>query len=198
MLKFKVNEKSLKNVEDNVREAFDRVIKNDQMLNQIGDLVIKDIKYTTRKGLNYTLSQQWRKERKRLAELGQETHPAFSPNRTNLTISGQLVDSLKKFILGKGVVEIRPDGIHEPYIRQAVKKWTSFSKYGKLFDVYRRKPIEQVQVGSKTPNEEIAKGLEDRGIKFIVFNPRLTPRIKQLVINYIRRSTRVLKLFNNK
>lgn len=92
-----------------------------KLLNEIGEITIKDIQLQTRKGKSIPtkgsqpdITKKWGDRRKRLATVN-ATRRSFKPYFSNLTFSGQLLDSLKVTIEDFKSVLIRPEGDHDPY-----------------------------------------------------------------------------------
>lgn len=181
-MKISIDEQSLKNVENNIRKSFEKVIRNQTMMKDVSDTIIKDIQFQTRSGKSIPLNQRfppltkgWRDRRK---EIKSQRHNAFSPNRSNLTLSGQLVDSLKSIVVGAGRFIIKASGIHQPYY-------------------YEGKRGQRVQVGSKIDNEKLSQYVAEQGRPFIGVRKELIPRLKRIIIGYVRRSSKVLFKTNN-
>lgn len=75
--------------------------RNDKFLKEAGDFITTRIKGFARKGrpLNDTRSfpplfRDTIEARKRIAESTLRTHPAFRPSKSNLTVTGQLIDAV--------------------------------------------------------------------------------------------------------
>lgn len=84
-----------------LRNAVDDASRDNAFFKQAGDLVTTRIKGFARKGkpLNSkgrfpSLLQSTIEQRRKIKAAGFKTHPAFSPPKSNVTITGQLVDAI--------------------------------------------------------------------------------------------------------
>lgn len=84
--------------------------------------VLKGLKSTIRKGINPKTGRNYKKLEKSTRDYRKfyagiaSTHPRFSPNKANVTFSGQVVDSLKAVITAFRttlVVTLRATGTHK-------------------------------------------------------------------------------------
>lgn len=177
---FKINEKSLQNVESNIRNAFNKVIKSDQMMREIGTLVVTDVQEQTKKGKSIPsgsklkpLTSKWKERRKELAKHN-STDADYSPEKSNLTFTGQLLNSIKFIIPKPGSIKIFFQGTHEPYA----------TKNGK---------------GSSRPvaNQDIADGQAlKQGRPFVGVRPTIERRIGRIIRTYLKRALIVSKLLS--
>jgi len=181
-MKVSVDDKSLKNVEDNIRKSFEKVIRNQTLMRELSDTIIKDIQVQTRMGKSIPLEQkmasitnEWKDRRKTITS---EKHQAFSPGRSNLTVSGQLLNSLQSFFVSAGKFVIRATGIHQQY-------------------TYKKKNGETSQIGNRVENERLARYVAEQGRPFIGVRKELIPRLKRIIIGYIRRSSKVISKTDN-
>jgi len=176
-VKLKLNQKSLDRLEADTRERLTRVLSNKEMLGEAGDMMIDMIRQNTRKGTSTVtdqkfapLSKPWMKTRDKIAS-SQGTHPTYSKRRSNLTLSGQLLDSLKRSVVGRAV-RIFFDGTHIPYRIQTKK---GISRVGKLIK-----------------NSRLAQYVAEQGRPFFgfskAFESKLLTQVKRVVIRYIRRN----------
>lgn len=214
----KLNEKSLKDVEDLIKKAFDKVISNKKLLNEIGDDVVKDIQFKTRAGksipnneepfkplstarhpflyaiygrLDFQKAKTKKAQNKLINLRGQQaaegynyidirryiskatpTHQAFREARSNLTLSGQLLNSLKAKFPKKGSILIEPTGIRSKYKIKTAKGVKS--------------------IGKLTTNKQISEYVSKKR-PYLGVRPIMKERIRRTVIGYIRRSSSVLK-----
>jgi hypothetical protein len=189
----KLDSKSVDNAEKSVRESFNKVINNQVLLKELGETIITDIKFQTRKGKFKPLSKDWIAERKQIAK-ATATAQSFSPARSNLTLTGQLIDSLKILTAKAGNILIGFAGIHTPYKAQYRKSWYRIGAAGKKTLITSNKSGVRT-IGARVANEDLAKYVAEQGRDFVKVRPTLIPVLKQKVINYIRRSSRVLGLF---
>lgn len=148
----------------------------DSALDPIGKLAVKTIKGVTRSGgqiqpdagtgTQPSLKQNSVKNRKRLSEYN-KTHSTFSPGRSNLTFTGQLLDAVIYTTEQRGpqrIVKITVDDtLRRPYIT---------SKSGSTSD--------------QITNSELAEFQHEKGRRFIAINKEL----KQMILNLIRRAIR--------
>lgn len=97
------------------------ILKGTELLNEVGEFATDRIRYQARvtKPFNNSgdfpdLQPTTITNRRYLAKYNQ-THATYQDNRSNLTITGQLLGSLKHFIRGTGLIEINFDGNHTGY-----------------------------------------------------------------------------------
>lgn len=210
--KVKLNDASVKQVEANVRLAFEKVIANKEMLGEVGQTIVDDVRFQTRRGKSIPndlaplkpLSKKWKEKRKELAQ-SNETSDVFSPARSNLSLTGQLLNSFNYIIRGAGKLLLRFEGTHEPYkfnyreyyvrkikAKRRINKGpiTGFSNgSGLQFVNTNRQGVGTL--GDRITNEKLAKYVaEDR--PFVGLRPKIKERCKQIVLRYLRRSARVL------
>lgn len=180
---FKINEQSLRNVEKSVRTAFDKVIANQNMLNEIGTTITTDVVEQTRtkdrsiplKSELKLLKESWIFRKKRLADFNQ-TDPEYQEGRSNLTFTGQLLNSFKHRIIGRGELELSFEGDHEGYKTPSGKTTKTI------------------------PNEKLAKYVADAGRPFVGIRPAMRTRVNRIVTKYIKRAlivARLLKQIDN-
>ena len=180
--KFKINEKSIQDCERNVREAFNKVMRNQQMLEGIAETVVKDIQFQTRRGQSIPaeskfspLTRKWINMRKKI-EAAEGAGQAFSPERSNLTMSGQLLESIKGIIKGPGKILFTATGERDPYFYKT------------------NSGISQRKKKNEPTNEELAEFVRLQGRPFMGVRPEIVTRIKRDVMAFIRRSSKVLGL----
>lgn len=199
MFSLKFSKKSIAEVEGDVRTKLTRIISDKGLLTDIGNTVIQDIKRETRRGRNgetgekfKPLSKSWKKTRGEIESRAPEiTHPAFSKNRSNLTLSGQLLDSLKIVLISKASVVINFVGTHTAYKIPYLKSFTRRRKKTKS----TRGGIETVTtnrsgyrtIGKDLQNEELAEHVQETR-PFMQIRPKLINQLKTLVIRFIRRN----------
>jgi hypothetical protein len=178
--KVKFDPNSINSAEKKIKDGFKKVIESKQMLNEVGTLIVKDIQFQTRRGYSIPqdrkfkpLTQKWINKRSRIAQ-ADSVHETFKSNRSNLTLTGQLLDSLKHRILGAGKLLLEFTGVHRPY------------------KIRTRKGIGKI--GKQIPNEELAKYVSQVR-PFVGVRDKIKIRIKNVVVAYIRRSAKVLNFF---
>lgn len=176
MIKLKYSPLSIAKVEDDVKKKIRAITNDDKLLRQIGEVMIKDLQFQARKGTNpvtggkfIPLSQKWIKEREKIAQ-AQAVHPAFKGNRSNVTITGQLLDALRQRILGR-ILVIFFDGKHQPYSAKRVKDPGKGNR----------------KIGKPIDNSLLAEYVNQIRPFFIV-REKLLPQLKSIVIRYIRRN----------
>jgi len=142
-------------------------IKKAELLNAIGEDVINDVRNEAQEGQNTwpSISPAWEKRKKRLAEFN-PTHSEYAPGRNNLTFTGQLLNSLKTFlIVGKAQIIIRPTKKHKRY--RGVK--------GKL-------------LGSRNvDNDKIADGLISQGRDFMKVSKETLVKVSDTIRKFLSR-----------
>jgi len=163
-----------------VTKKFEKVRRNKQMLNEIGEAVTTRVRLEARrrKPLNDTrtfpaLTEGTKARRKALAKVN-KTHPSFKPAKSSTTFTGQLLDAVT-FKIRKTLVEL----FVAKSKRQAIK-----GARGKTLE-------EQIAF-----NNELAKELASRG--FVIFTakglksePKLAKRINNIVRRTLRRALKV-------
>jgi len=154
VFKVKIDSKQFDRIEESLLSKFNKVANSEDLKSAAADLVISDIKFQTRRGVSIPDGRSLP---------GQ----AFSAKRSNLTLSGQLIESLKSRFITRGV-EVFPDGDHEPYRYKG--------KRGKI-----------VTSGEKIKNSKLAEHLKKKGFDFIGVRDSIKERIKILVQQQIRR-----------
>ena len=109
-----------------------RGFRKSEIGDSIRDLLVLSIRSDSlnpKTGKSYKrLKKSTIKSRKYLAKHN-KTHPDYSPNKPNLTFTGQLLDSLKAFTRTEGskiVYEIRALGNHMPYEKSGGKVIRNF------------------------------------------------------------------------
>lgn len=132
----------LQGLDRTILNAFKRTKTTASVLNDIGDFVVKDIQRITRTGKSIPdnakfapLSRSWKQRRKRLATVN-STSSTYSPARSNLNFTGQLVDSIEfKINQSEGSITIEPQGTRTPYkgIRKSSLKGERSNKKLALF-----------------------------------------------------------------
>lgn len=178
----KFNEATIDRAEASIKEKLKTTMKDPALLAEIGEVAIADIKFQARRGISTqggsikggaqttgkfkALTPKWIKERQKIADATQ-THEAFKANRSNITITGQLLDAMGKIFTRNGVAIIF-GGIHYPYQARRVKNGGT-----------RR-------IGKPIENEKLA-GYVEQVRPFFAIRESLLPRLKNIVIRFIRR-----------
>ena len=178
MFKVSINQESIQRVEKNIKDAFNKVIRNQQMLNELGETIVVDIQGTNRSGKSPkgnkhpTLAESTIRNRRYLAKYN-PTHPTYSEKRSNVTITGELLDSLNSKTTGPGKLQIEAEGNHSQY-------------KGKT-----------KSIGKEIANEKLVGYLKDKGFFIMGIREKLIPRLRRTVIAYIRRASRTLFKLEN-
>lgn len=176
---FKINKKSVENLDSSIKKAFDKVIRSQAMLNEIGNSITSDIVDQTRnkaksipdKSRLASLSKGWIERRKKLSDYN-ETDSTFAPTKSNLTFTGQLLNALMHKITGIGKLQVGFfDSVHEPYK----------NKDGK-------------SIGNPIKNEDLARYVAEQGRPFIGIRDLTKRKINRIVRTYVRRALNVAKL----
>jgi|694.fasta_scaffold02549_29 hypothetical protein len=176
-MRLKINQKSIDRLESDVKFKLKSVLENKQMLNEVGTLAVDMLKFSSRKGTSPVtgekfkrLSKPWIKKRAKIAE-STRIHPAYSKSRSNLTLTGQLMDAITHSVVGR-TVRIVFDGFHEPY---SIKTKKGISR-----------------VGKRIRNADLARFVAEAGRAFFgfgrVMEQKLLAQAKKIVIRYIRRN----------
>lgn len=159
--------------EANFRQTFDRTLDNKQMQREVGLFLVKRIRQfaRSRKPMSKTrklpnLSDKWKKRRGKLSKVN-PTHKTYSQNRSNITFTGELLNSIAFKYNRKSGFTIFPKGMHKGYIGLKGKR------------------------GKSVSNADIVKGLDKLGYKFMTeIDKQGIKRIKALYIRFLRRELR--------
>jgi hypothetical protein len=158
---------------------FNKVKRNKQMNTEIGTFVTKRIQAEARRGKPINAQRKFPKlksltvaQRSRLAKLNRTTS-VFSPGRSNLSFTGQLIDALMfKVKKDKIIVEVE-DSRRRPYKTGADS------------------------IAKSTPsNKDLDKILRSIGFRMftaqgIKREPKITKRVKSIVLRTLRRALKV-------
>ncbi len=166
-------------IEKGLIKDIEAILSSKEMLGEVGDFTVDRLRYQARvsKPANFArstkpLESSTISNRRYLAKHNQ-THETFEPNRSNLTITGQFLDSIKYAIRGTGLLEIFFDGTHKGYLSGTGRR------------------------GKSIPNEKLAEYLKDIDKRFAVFDSSLNTnetfktRVKSIVQRFIRRGLAV-------
>ena len=168
----KFNEKTIDKAQADIQSKMKEIVKSPALLSEVADVAIKDIQFQARRGVTpdgtkfKPLSSRWIKERQKIA-LADSTHETFRANRSNITITGQLLDAMGK-MLSKSGIYILFKGIHRPYQARRVRR-----------DGNRT-------IGKPISNDQLS-GYVNEVRPFFKIRESLLPRLKNIVIRYIRR-----------
>jgi hypothetical protein len=155
-----------------------------EALKAAGQLAVNNIKGRTRQGKDLSaggkadsnadrsqppLSRSWIEQRQRLAAFNQ-THPAYSPKRSNLTLTGQLLDAVS-FRVKNNRAEV--------FVAESTRRGYAY--------VPSRGPRKGQTVTAKAPtNAKLAEFLGEQGRFFL----GLSPKEKKIISNRVRQLLR--------
>jgi hypothetical protein len=169
----KINQNTIDKAETEVKLKIQKAITSPALLSDIAEVAITDIKYQARRGVSTEtdskfkpLSSRWIKQRQKIAQ-STAVHEAFQANRSNVTITGQLLDAMSK-VLTKTGIAIVFKGIHKPYLAKRVRKSGNRT------------------IGKPIDNETLSEYVNEVR-PFFKIRESLIPRLKNIVIRYIRR-----------
>lgn len=204
----KVSLKGIPELERQIEATFKKVRESQQMRMEVGEFLRDRLQAEARRGkpLNDSRSFPPLKEtsiaiRDALAETN-DTHPTFKPQRSNLTITGQLINAIE-YILTSTTVRIEVlNTAREPYrqrgrlstkglnsIRQSIGNLKASSKF-----------VAKTRVSGRdlTPplNSELSQELRRRGFvlytaKGIESDDRVMNRINNIVKKFVRRAIKI-------
>jgi len=173
LFKFNLKVDSLRIVSDGVRKSLDSVIRNNDLLGEIGQFSVERIKYQARIGkpLNedgdFRPLKQSTVKHRRYLEKHNPVHDTYKAQRSNLTLTGKLLDSLRYEVKRPGVLSLYFSGQHPGYKTGAGST-------------------------NRESNSQIIKWLFKKG--FVVFdkslntNNKFKSRIKTMVLRHLRRA----------
>ena len=177
---FKLKTESVNKLSEDVKRIFKKVIANEQMMNEIGTAIVTDVKETTQKGKSIPnglkdfalLKESWILQKTRYAK-SNPTDAAYDEGFSNLTFTGQLLNSIRHKIISKGTLLISFFDIHKGYT----------SSTG-----HKTKDI---------PNEKLAQYVAEAGRPFFGVRPTIRLRINRIVKKYMNRALKVQKLLKD-
>jgi hypothetical protein len=205
-MKIKFNRDTISKAEGDIKNKLKKVLSEPQLLSEVAEVAINDIKFQARRGVSSKngqrfkpLSKEWIEKRDRISQ-ATDTHPAYSKNRSNITITGQLLDALRKSITGSKITLFFA-GFHYPYkikylewfVRKKKKRRINLGKTVKGFQTSAG-GISYVNtgnsgtysVGKRISNDKLS-GYVNEIRPFFYLRESLLPRLKSVVIRYIRR-----------
>jgi hypothetical protein len=176
----KFDKKSADKLEGNVRAAFQKVIRSQAMLNEVGQLVVTDVVEQTRNEKSIPLKkdlrllkEKWITRKSKIVDTNQ-TSPFYEEGKSNLTFTGQLLNSFTWAIEGVGKIRLFFQGTHQPY-----------------------KNIDGTTSGKSISNEDLAKYVADGGRPFVGVRPAIKRRVNRIVKTYLKRALIVARLTKN-
>jgi hypothetical protein len=155
-----------------LKKKLKKAIESEAWKDEAADYIITNIRGFTRKQKHAkdssslkTISQGHKKNKKKLAKAN-KTGVLFSPGKSNLTITGQLLASLKK-VKHKTKTIVSPTGSRTPYKLASGKSAKS------------------------TPtNKELTEYLEEKGYVYMGLSEKMKKQLKKLVTAQFYRSFR--------
>lgn len=174
----KVNYKNINQVEVSIKKKFKDAAKSRDMLKEIGDFTVERIRYNARRGKPAnkhgdlkefpTLKPYTIKRRKSIGKYN-ETHQAFRDTRTksNVTITGQLLDHVRFKIIKGGVIQL--------FIKGSRKLLRG--KKG------------QILADQERDSEKVYLQLIDlnKRYKFLTLDRKGVERVNRIVLKYLRK-----------
>lgn len=157
-----------KNARESIEKRVREAIANAKLQNIAADELKREIRSGTnpKTGKNYRQLKESTIRNRRYLARNNPTHPQYSPARSNLTLTGQLIDGIKaRFNKASGVLTIFISGKHPGYRGNS----------GKI-------------KGSSKSRAEIAQALEDQGRPVLNISKRFT----QFIVDRIERALRRL------
>lgn len=192
MIKIKFKQSTIDAIERDMKVKAGALAHDPALLGEVADIVIKDIAYQVRIGVSPVdgkrfkpLSKEWREQRAEIAKATQ-THAAFARNKSNLTLTGQLIDSLHKIFQGGAVIIDFKDN-HKPYNKKYKDSFSRKGKSGGRSSTVNSGKTGIYQVGKEIPNKELAEYVAERGRPFMAVREKLLEQLKKVVIKHIRR-----------
>ena len=168
------NPKIFAQIEKSIIKDIENILGTSEMLNEVGEFMTDRLAFQARvsKPFNGTKSLPLLKEstifnRMSIARYN-TTHPTYEEGLSNLTLTGQLLDSLVHKIIGRGQISVGVSGVHNGYKRKNGGR------------------------GKDIPNVKIKGYLEEKG--FVIYNESvennktIKSRVKTIVLRFIRRA----------
>jgi hypothetical protein len=205
-MNLKFNQRMIDKAEADIKAKVKEIIKSPELLNEIGDIAIKDIQFQARRGISTdgskftkALTPKWVRQRENIAKATQ-THETFKANRNNITITGQLLNSLRKYSTGNKITLFFA-GFHNPYKAKYLEYFTRKKKkrrinMGRTVKGFQTSAggISYVNTGregtytvGKSISNDKLSGYVNQIRPFFKIRESLLPRLKNIVIRYIRR-----------
>lgn len=168
------NPKIFAQIEKEIIKDIEGVLGGKDMLNEVGEFAADRVRYQARVSKPFNsngslpqLKESTVKSRRYIAKHN-KTHDTYEESRSNLTITGQLLDSIVHTIVGIGKIQIGLSGMHKGYLSGTGKR------------------------GKDIKNETLKGYLEEIG--FVIFdksietNTVIKSRAKTIVLRFIRRA----------
>ncbi len=178
MISVKIDTAEFTKIEDRIRSAAKSILAGSDLKKEVGEFAVERIKYQARVGkplntFNFfpTLAPSSVSHRRYLAKYN-EPHPTFKDERSNLTITGEFLESLTWYDEGDTLLRLGFQGMHKAY-----------------------KGAKGQRISKPIMNATLHKYLSELG--FYVFdtslrdNKTFVSRIKTICLRYIRRGLRI-------
>jgi hypothetical protein len=180
MISFKIKDQGVfARIEKSVIADVESIMASRPMMEEVGEFTVSRLKYQMRvskpynsSGTTKDLEDSTIRNRKYLEKFN-DTAETYSPERSNLTFTGQLLDSMKYIIKGVGLLEVLFDGMHRGYLSGTGRRGKNLSNstlYGYLVDKDKRFAV-------------FDNSLNDNGT--------FKARVKSIVLRYVRRGLAV-------
>ena len=190
---FKIDIKAARKLRDTTRIALFEITRSNALMAELSNAMIDDIKFQTRRGISIPtgskfkeLSSRWKTERAKIASVMQPAD-VYSQNRSNLSLIGELLDSLKFKIPSPGVSRIYFDGTHQAYRSHYVEQWKRKNRSG-VTSVVKNSKAGVRKAGKSLRNEDLARYVQEQGRPFFGLRESLKPRLLNIVRAFYRRT----------
>lgn len=186
----KFNDRAFKN---DVLKAFNKVKRNKQMLNDVGDFLVKRIASEGKRGrpLNEErsfpeLEAATIKNRRYLKKFN-KTARVYSPARSNLSLTGQLWNSLAFFLRSRDIIEVKFSKRRKPYL-------SGTGRFQKQNDVNSRNQSLADQLFEGVRSKNGLKRYKAFEARVVAKDININKRINSIVRKFLRRALRVAEL----
>ncbi len=133
-------------LEKQLKKKLEKCLKDKGMLSECGEYIVKTIKRNTRSkgkyinGENFdALADSTKEQRARMAKYN-KTHSTYSKGRSNLTFSGEMIESINYEIKsGKPKLSIISEGDHAPYKNKSGKSSGKTISNKELIRIHQKK-----------------------------------------------------------
>lgn len=190
-IEIKFSQETIRRAENDIKADLNKIIKDPRLHAELSEAVIKDIKFQARRGVDGStgkkflpLSEEWIKRRKGIAK-AMGAHPAYSPRRSNLTLTGELLDSLMLIATRGAKSVIGFVGLHSPYRSKYVEKFTRMVNGKKQTVLTGRSGVRQVS--DPIENQKLAEYVQETR-PFLSVRPTLIRQLKTIAVNFVRRT----------
>lgn len=178
MLNVTIDTSKLTEMETWVRDTAKQILSGSELKKEVGEFAVERLKYQGRTGKPFNSSDNFPelkpstvRHRKYLAKYN-PTHPVYSEDFSNLTITGEFWDSLTWLDEGDTLLKLAFTGVHKVYLGAKGQRIS--------------KPI---------MNDTLAKYLVEKGFmpfdKSLSTNKQFISRIKNICLGYIRRGLKI-------